>query len=133
MNEENQFTIEQFYKCINQGKIVGGKCRRCGKIHLPPKPLCDRCFSKDFEWTDIPRRGKLLTFTIIHVAPPRFQQMTPYAVGIVQLGNGLRIPGMIKNIDQKRIKIGMKLNLEFDSSAVQSEWSQWPSYYFTQA
>jgi len=133
MNEENQFTIEQFYRHIRQGRLLGARCRKCGKIHLPPRPLCDECFSERFEWTEIPQRGKLLTYTIIDVAPPQFQEMTPYVVGIVQLGNGLRIPGMIKNVDHDKIRIGMELTMEFDQSAVQLEWPQWPRYYFKQA
>jgi len=130
MSEQPPFTIEQFYKYINEGKLMGGKCKRCGKIHLPPRPLCDCCFSEEFEWTEVPKKGKLLTYTIIHVAPPQFQQMAPYAVGIVQLENSLKIPGMIKDVEHGKVKIGMELTLRFDTSAVQSEWPQWPRYCF---
>lgn len=130
MSEQPPFTIEQFYKYINQGKLMGGKCKRCGKIHLPPRPLCDQCLSKEFEWTGIPQKGKLLTYTIIHVAPPQFREMVPYAVGIVQLENGLKIPGMIINVEHEKIKIGMELTMQFDTSTVQSQWPQWPRYHF---
>jgi uncharacterized OB-fold protein len=130
MSGQPPFTIEQFYKYISQGKLAGGKCRKCGKIHLPPRPLCDRCFSEEFEWTEMPQKGRLLTYTIIHVAPPQFQQMTPYAVGIIQLENGLKIPGMIKDTEHEKIKVGMRLTIEFDTSAVQSQWPQWPRYHF---
>ena len=133
MSEQPSFTIEQFYKYTNQGKLMGGKCKKCGKVHLPPRPLCDKCFSKEFEWTEIPKKGKLLTYTIIHVAPPQFQQMTPYAVGIVQLENGLKIPGMIRDVEHEKIKIGMELTIKFDKSTVQSQWPQWPRYCFIQA
>lgn len=130
MSEQTPFTIEQFYKHINKGKLMGGKCKRCRKIHLPPRPLCDRCFSKEFEWTEIPKKGKLLTYTIIHVAPAQFQQIAPYAVGIIELENSLKIPGMIKDVEHEKVKIGMELTMEFDTSDVQSEWPQWPRYYF---
>lgn len=130
MSQQPPFTIEQFYKHINQGKLMGGKCKRCGKIHLPPRPLCDQCLSKEFEWTEIPQKGKLLTYTIIHVAPPQFQEMTPYAVGIIQLENGLKIPGMIREAAREQIKVGMKLTIKFDKSKAQSQWPQWPRYYF---
>jgi len=133
MSEQPQFTIEQFYKYISQGKLMGGKCKKCGKIHLPPRPLCDKCFSKEFEWTQIQPKGKLLTYTIIYVAPPQFEQMAPYAVGIIQLENDLKIPGMIRDVERERIKIGMELTMQFDTSAVQSQWPQWPRYYFKPA
>jgi len=133
MSEQAPFTIEQFYKHVSQGKLVGGKCRKCGKVHLPPRPLCDNCFSKDFEWVQLPKTGKLLTYTVIHVAPPQFQGMTPYAVGIVQLENGLKIPGMIRNVKLEQVKVGMPLTIEFEKPAATQQWPQWPKYHFKPA
>lgn len=130
VSEQAPFTIEQFYKHVNQGKLLGGKCRKCGKTHLPPRPLCDNCFSKDFEWTEIPTKGKLLTYTIIHIAPAQFQSMAPYVMGIVQLEDGLKIPGMIRGAPAERIKIGMDLTIDFGTCAANQPWPQWPRYYF---
>ena len=131
MSEEGPFTIEQFYKYVEQGKLMGGRCKKCGTIYLPPRPLCTKCFSKDFEWVEISPKGKLLTYTIIHVAPVQFQSMAPYAVGIVQLENGLKIPGMIRDVEHEKIEIGMELQVGFEKpSATASQWPQWPRYYF---
>jgi uncharacterized OB-fold protein len=133
MSGQEQFTIEQFYKCMNQRKLLGGKCKKCGKIHLPPRPLCDNCFSKEFEWTEIPTKGKLLTYTIIHIAPVQFQQMAPYATGIIQLDNGLKLPGMIKNVPFDKLKIGMTLEIAFEACTPTTQWPQWPKYHFKPA
>jgi uncharacterized OB-fold protein len=130
MSEQEPFTIEQFYEHILQGKLMGGKCRKCGKVHLPPRPLCDRCFSGEFEWTELPSKGKLLTYTVIHVAPTQFQEMAPYAVGIVQLESGVKIPGMIKGVAAEQIKIGMPLTIDFGTRAASQQWPQWPRYHF---
>jgi uncharacterized OB-fold protein len=126
------FTIEQFYKHLLQGKLMGAKCRKCGKVHLPPRPLCDSCFSKDFEWIELSPKGKLLTYTVIHVAPSQFQGMAPYAVGIVQLENGVKIPGMIR-ASPEHIKIGMPLTMDFGTCAATQQWPQWPRYFFKPA
>ena len=128
--QSQNFTIEQFYKNIGQKRLMGGKCRKCGKIHLPPRPLCDKCLSTEFEWVELPRTGKLLTYTIIHVAPTQFQNMTPYAVGIVQLENGVKIPGMIKDVPLDKIRVGMSLKMEFEETQPTQQWPQWPRYHF---
>jgi len=125
------FTIEQFYKYILQGKLMGGKCKKCGKIHLPPRPMCDKCLSKEMEWTEMPQKGKLMTYTIIHVAPTQFQGMAPYAVGIVELENGVRMPGMIRATPEQ-IKIGMPLTIDFGECVATQPWPQWPRYFFKQ-
>ncbi len=127
---EQPFTIEQFYKFMEQGKLMAGKCRKCGKTHLPPRPLCDNCFSQQFEWVEVSGRGKLLTYTVIHIAPTQFQALTPYAVGIVQLESGLRLPGMITGVKQETLSIGMKLTMDFGACNATEEWPRWSRYCF---
>ncbi len=133
MAEQQQFTIEQAWKWANQGKIMGGKCRKCGKIHYPPRPLCDSCFSNEFEWIEVSPKGKLLTYTIIHIAPTQFQQMTPYIVGIIQLENDLRIPGMIKETPIGCLEVGIPLRLVFEPCVQTQQWPRWPRYHFRTA
>ena len=130
MGAQEPFLIEQFYKFLQQHKLMAGKCRKCGKIHLPPRPLCDRCLSQEFEWVSVSGKGKLLTYTVISVAPELFQALTPYAVGIVQLENGLKIPGMIQGVTQEQLKMGMELMLDFGSCSTAKQWHQWPRYCF---
>ncbi|MEM2119437.1 MAG: Zn-ribbon domain-containing OB-fold protein [Candidatus Bathyarchaeia archaeon] len=133
MVEAQQFTIEQFYKCASQGKLLGGKCRKCGKLHFPPRPLCDVCFSKEFEWLEVSSKGLLLTYTVIHVAPAQFQSFAPYAVGIVQLENGVNLPGMIKDVPHDQLKVGMPLTVVFEGCKQAQQWPNWPVYYFKKA
>src|SRR4030067_1406941 len=104
MSFQAPFTIEQFYKHLAQGKLMAGKCTQCGKIHLPPRPLCDNCFSQTFEWVEVLGKGKLLSYTVIHIAPPQFQALAPYADGIVELENGLKIPGMIQGAPHEQLQ-----------------------------
>jgi uncharacterized OB-fold protein len=130
MTAEIPFTIEQFYKFMNKGKLMAGKCRKCGRVHLPPRPLCDRCLSKDFEWISLATTGKLLAYTVIHVAPVQFQASVPYIAGIIGFDNGLKIPGMIKHILPDQIKMGMSLSMVIEPCSTALLWPQWPRYYF---
>ncbi len=129
MSATEPFTIEQFYKFLNQGKLMAGKCVKCGKIHLPPRPLCDVCYSQQFSWVEVSGKGKLLTYTVINVAPQQFQALAPYAVGIVEFEGGLRIPGMIQ-ATQPQLKIGMKLALDFGTCSQPQTWPPWQRYCF---
>jgi uncharacterized OB-fold protein len=127
---EAPFTIEQFYKFLAQGKLMAGKCTNCGKIHLPPRTLCDKCYSQQFTWMEIAGKGKLLTYSIIHIAPQQFQQLAPYAVGIIQLENGLKLPSMITGVTQEQLHIGMPLTIDFGTCNTAQPWPQWPRYCF---
>jgi uncharacterized OB-fold protein len=130
MDVAEPFTIEQFYKFLRESKLMAGKCVKCGKIHLPPRPLCDNCYSQEFVWVNVSGKGKLATYTVISIAPQQFQDLTPYAVGIVQLESGLKIPGMIQEVKQEELEIGMPLTLDFGSCSNLVEWPKWPRYCF---
>lgn len=129
MAEAHPFTIESFYKYVSEGKLMAAKCSHCGALQLPPRPMCTKCFSTDFEWVESAKMGKLLTYTVIHVSPVQFQSMVPYAVGIVRLQNGLNLPGMIHDVKPEEIKVGMELKVGIDKT-LPSEWPVWPRYFF---
>lgn len=137
MATKPQFTIEQFYGFVNQGKLMAARCKNCGKIMLPPRPICSNCYSRDLEWIELKREGRLLTYTVIHVAPPQLQPLVPYAVGIVELENSLKLPGIIRGIQPERLRIGMKLAVDFEQkpegAARYGSWPRWPRYYFKPA
>lgn len=130
MGTQPPFTIEQFYQFLSQGKLMAGKCLQCGKLHLPPRPICDNCYGETFEWTEISGKGNLLTYTTIHVAPVQFQALSPYTIGIVQMENDLKLPGLISGVSEIQLKIGMDLNIDFQACNTGQAWPQWPRYCF---
>jgi len=123
------FTIEQFYEFIGERKLMAAKCRSCTSLLLPPKNVCPKCFSTDLEWTELEKKGKLLTYTVIHVSPRQFQSMAPYAIGIIKLEDGPHLLGMIRQVKPEEIKVGMNLTVDFDTD-MPSQWPTWPQYFF---
>jgi len=129
MSENSSLTIEQFYKFIGEKKLMAVKCRRCNSLILPPKNVCPKCFSTDLEWIKLKERGKLVTYTVIHVPPIQFQSIAPYAVGIIELEDGPHLLGMIREVKPDKIKVGMDLVVDFDTN-LPSQWPLWPRYFF---
>jgi len=129
LSETLPFTIESFYKFVSERKLMAAKCSKCGTLLLPPKPMCTKCLSTDFKWVKLKGKGKLLSYTVIHISPVQFQSMTPYTVGIVELEDGPHLPGMIRGVEPEKIRVGMGLKVDFDKS-IPSEWPLWPRYFF---
>ncbi len=129
MAEIFPFTIEQFYKFVSERKLMAAKCKKCGTMLLPPRPMCTKCFSSDLEWVELKNKGKLLTYTVIHVSPKQFESLIPYAVGIVKLEDGPKLPGMIQGVEPEKISVGISLEVDFDTT-IPSEWPTWPRYFF---
>ncbi len=71
-------------------RLEAGKCTGCGKVHFPPRLICDACRCREFEEVTLPREGKVLTWTVIHVPPARFDLEAPYVIAIVELEGGVR-------------------------------------------
>ena len=114
----NDNSYEQFLK---EEKIMGAKCKKCGALALPPRPICTSCLGSDMEWIQFRGVGKLAAFTSIVVAPPfmvkdGFGKNNPYVVGGVGLEEWARIVALITGVDAKKpaeIKVGTPLKVEF--------------------
>lgn len=129
MSETLSFTIESFYKFVSERKIMAARCSECGTLLLPPRPVCTKCLSTDFKWVELRGKGKLLSYTVIHVSPVQFESMAPYTVGIVELEDGPHLPGMIRDVEPEKIRVGMDLKVDFDTS-IPTQWPLWPRYFF---
>jgi len=89
------------------------KCEKCGFIAFPRRARCPECGSEKFNKVKLADTGRVLTYTIIRVAPSQFSDEAPYAVGIVELEDKTRITTQIVDVDFEKLKTGMKVKLEF--------------------
>jgi uncharacterized OB-fold protein len=94
-------------------RLEAGKCKNCGNVSFPPRLVCPKCKSKNFETVNLSREGKILTFTIIRVGPDKFSKETPYVVAIIELNDGVRLTAQVTDCDVDKIKIGDKVKLVF--------------------
>jgi uncharacterized OB-fold protein len=99
------FTVQAFNDGLAQGKLRGARCTSCGELHLPPRPICRACGSRQLEWFDFKGTGHVETFTVIGVPLSGFKERSPYAVGIVKLDEGPTISGLLlkEKIDDLRV------------------------------
>jgi len=59
--------MEQFYDGMKEGKILASRCPACGRVYLPPRMICERCFVKAEEWVELPETGTVETYTEAYV------------------------------------------------------------------
>ncbi|MBF0501180.1 MAG: Zn-ribbon domain-containing OB-fold protein [Candidatus Riflebacteria bacterium] len=94
-------------------RLEAGKCKKCKVINFPSRLVCPECGGKTFETVKLSGKGKLDTFTIIRVAPEGFGDEVPYAVGIIDLKDGVRLMAQITDCDPTTLKTGDKLVAKF--------------------
>lgn len=133
MGEKEEFTINGFYEFISRGELRTAKCLECGSLMMPPKPVCPSCYSKSLGWVKLSGRGVVETYTIINVPTTILKGHEPYAVAIVRLEEGVRLPGIIEGVKTPTdVKIGDRVRIRFKRSAHAGElaWPKWDRYVF---
>ena len=98
--------------------LIGNKCRSCGEVFFPTRPICRNCFKKDMEEVAMGQKGKLYTFTKILKTPIGSLIQAPYLVGKIQIPEGELIHTLIVDCNEEELKIGMPMELVIEKVGV---------------
>jgi uncharacterized protein len=99
-------------------QLIGVRCRSCAAIAFPTQASCPRCGRLEMDRHLLPRRGTLWTFTTQEFLPKEpyasgetAETFAPYGVGLVQLGDEVRVEGRLTVSDPDHLRIGMEVQL----------------------
>lgn len=93
--------------------LLASKCKVCGQVFFPKTKLCMGCLHEEMDEIALSRRGKLFTFTVVHMPAANFQP--PYAVGFVDLPEGVRIFSQLDLLQNKSFRVDMEMELKVDT------------------
>jgi uncharacterized OB-fold protein len=124
---------EGFWSAEKDGlHLIGSHCTKCGQNYFPPREICPECFAKGVEAKMEPiqlsSRGKLYSYSIVHVAPKRFNP--PYGIGYVDFPEKVRVLGQLTTCDPKQLKVDMEVQAELGRIAVDEQGNEVQSYKF---
>lgn len=109
-----EFTINAYNMFLGENKIMGSRCKGCGAVHLPPRPLCPDCGGRELEWDELKGEGTVQAYTVITVPLTMLKDSSPYAVGVVKLDDGPSISSMILGVkDGEEMSVGTRVMAEF--------------------
>ena len=102
----------------DEPRLLGSRCRSCGNHMFPTQSGCPRCTANDTEVVELGRRGTLWTWTVQGFPPkPGFQgdptgkHFQPFGVGLVQLGDVVRVEARLSESDPERLAFGQEVEL----------------------
>jgi uncharacterized protein len=100
-----------YWQSAADGTLVLQRCTRCDQFQFYPRSLCASC-AGDTEWVEASGRGTLYTFTVIRQnRAEAFAPLSPYAVGIIDLDEGVRMMSNIVDCDIDALRVGMPLEV----------------------
>ena len=105
-----------FWTSGRDGHLRFLQCAACEYFVHPPAPVCPQCLGRDLAPDIVSGRATLLTFTVNH--HPWDGGEVPYAIGIVELDEqpGLRLMTNIIGVEPDDVRIGMRLEVEFEDN-----------------
>lgn len=92
--------------------LRGGACEECGTRTFPARPCCPGCQSAAVQPVPLAGTGRIWTYTVLHAAPPEYTGTVPYALGVVELDDGVRITATLLADDPTRLRIGDPVRFE---------------------
>ncbi len=102
-------------------RLEGGKCRDCGHTTLPDEMVCPVCGSKNIERINLPRRGKVVNYSVIWNAPRGYEYYTPYVVALIELEDGTRIFSQLTDVHPDEVREGMEVEMVLRKTRVSGE------------
>lgn len=94
-------------------RLEADKCKKCSNILFPGRMVCPKCGSEEFEVFQLSGKGRLITYTVIRIAPEGFTDIVPYAIGLIEMEEGPKIMAQIVDCDPNNLKTGDKLVFQF--------------------
>lgn len=118
---EGRFSDIYYEQFLNEEKLMGSRCKKCGALFLPPRSICVECHGNEMEWVEMKGEGRLAAFTCISVGPPfmikeGYNREHPYCTGVVELSEGVKVVARLEGIDASKpetIRIGTPLIASF--------------------
>lgn len=102
-------------------RLEGVRCKDCGHVTIPDGKVCPACGSRNIERIKLPRKGKVLNYSVIWNAPRGYEYYTPYVVALIELEDGTRIFSQLTDVNPEEVKEGMEVEMVIRKTRVSGE------------
>lgn len=85
--------------------LWGSRCTNCANVAFPAAVGCQRCGGRETTSLELAREGVVWAHTVQRFAPksppyvPPAKGFQPFAVGYVQLPDGIRVEAVLESVD----------------------------------
>lgn len=100
----------EFWKAVNEEKLLLPRCGGCGKFHWYPRANCPFCMSSEIEFVQARGTGTIYSFSIAS------RSSGPYAIAYVTLDEGVTMMTNIVGDDLSGLSVGQKVRVVFRPS-----------------
>lgn len=116
-----------------QTRLIGSRCLSCGELFFPKKEiaLCGYCQSSELEEVELSRKGKVYSYSVVTQRPPVYYKgEVPYALGFVELPEGIRIETLFTGCDPDSWCVGMDVEMVMEKLHEDEDGNEVMAYKF---
>ncbi|MET8503832.1 bifunctional MaoC family dehydratase N-terminal/OB-fold nucleic acid binding domain-containing protein [Streptomyces sp. NPDC004787] len=101
-----------FWAGVAEHRLLVQRCADCATLRFPWLPGCNACGSRAWDTVEASGSGTVYSYVVMHHPPfPAFDP--PYAVGLVELAEGVRVISNVVGVPYDKVRVGMPVRLEF--------------------
>ena len=101
--------VNDFIGYLEEGKVMGTRCKKCGQRFFPPRAHCYESLSNDMEWFEVTGKGKLVSYSTLQYAPTGFTDDLPYTIALLDYGDYKVFGRIDKAIPTDELSVGMEM------------------------
>jgi uncharacterized protein len=110
----------RFLKGLSEGRFIGERCAKCGKVYVPSRGSCPTDGVPTEEEVVLGDSGTITTYCVVNVAFAGQQIEVPYICAQILLdGANLSFMGLIQELPADQVRMGMRVE------AVWKDPSEW--------
>ncbi|MBU3917432.1 OB-fold domain-containing protein [bacterium] len=97
-----------------ESRLIASQCKKCEEIFFPKQVngICSNCQNNDLDEILLSTTGKIYSYSVVMQRPPFYYQgEVPYALGFVELPEGIRVETLFTDCDFDDLKIGMDVKM----------------------
>lgn len=100
----------RYLRSLKEGKIIGQRCRVCGKVYVPPRGACPVDGVPTTTDVELPDRGIVTTFCVVNVPFQGQRVPSPYVAASVLLdGADIAFQHLILDCEPADVRMGMRV------------------------
>ena len=100
----------RYLRALKDKKILGSRCSRTGKVFVPPLVNSPESFAPCEEFVELPDRGVVTTFCIVHIPVIGRNVELPYVAASVALdGADISIYALVQECTPEEVRMGMRV------------------------
>jgi uncharacterized OB-fold protein/acyl dehydratase len=108
LTQDNAF----FFEGAKEHRLLIQRCAQCKTLRHPPRPVCAKCRSYEWDTLEASGRGTIYSYVVNHY-PQVAAFDYPLPVGLIELEEGTRLVANLVGVDPGDVEVGLPVELEW--------------------